>query len=163
MGTYDGLTYAGGPLEIRHGKPASAFARGAILQFTSGSSLSHLDTLQTASCIIAGVALSSSTESVGSKVPYIVAQPLTRFWITATTAAANAAQRGTTSDVSVSAVASTESAFEYGTSGNSSMLLVRSESSTDASIVQRDKESANSWVIVSIVSTTLGSGAHAIG
>lgn len=153
------LYYAGGDCEIRHGKPASAFSKGDLIVFNSGSSLSYADVLFAAGTIIAGVALSSSTESYNDLVPYIVAKPETRFWISATAAAAQAAQRGTTSDLSAAGTAN----WQYGTSQNSAIALVRSESSTDPTIAQRDKESANSWVIISLVSTTLGVGAGAVG
>ena len=156
------LYYAGGPLEIEHGKPASAFSRGDLLQFTtSSSSLSYADVLAAAGQIIAGVALSSSTESVSDKVPYIVAQPLTRFWITATPASAGSATRGYTSELS--AHGSRDWQLGDINSSVTNNALVRSESSTDATIVQRDLESNLSWVIISLVSTTLGMGSGAVG
>jgi len=154
------LYYAGGPLEIRHAKPASAFSRGDLLDFSvSDSSLSYADVLAAAGQRTAGVALSSSTESVQDKVPYIVAQPLTRFWITATAASAGSATRGYTSELS--AHGSADWQFGDQNSALTNNCLCRSESSTDPSIVQRDKESSKSWVIVSLVSTTLGMGAGA--
>jgi hypothetical protein len=154
------LSYAGGPLEIEHGKPLSAFSKGDLLQF-SDSSLSYADVLQAAGSVIAGVALSSSTESVSDKVPYIVAQPLTRFWITATINSAGSATRGYTSELS----AHGSGDWQLGDINSSltNNALVRSESSTDATIAQRDKESNKSWVIISIVSTTLGVGSGAVG
>ena len=155
----DGLHYAGGPLEIRNGKPASAFSKGDLLVFDSGSSLSYADVLFAAGSIIAGVALSSSTESRRDLVPYVVAKPETKFWIEATPAAAQAARVGVTSDLSADGTGN----WQLGTSQNSAIALVRSESSEDASIQQRDSESDSSWVIVSLVSTTLGVGSGAVG
>jgi hypothetical protein len=151
------LFYAGGPREIEHGKPASAFSRGDLLMFNSGSSISQCDNLFVAGGIIAGVALSMSTESVADKVPYIVAKPDTRFWVQAAPDVAGAAQRGNVSDLSIMAT----DGWELVSSTKSAIALVRSESSTDASIVQRDTESNDSWVIISIVSTTLGVGVGA--
>jgi len=156
------LYYAGGPLEIRHGKPASAFSRGDLLDFTaSSSSLSYADVLAAAGQRTAGVALSSSTESVNDEVPYIVAQPLTRFWITATPASAGSATRGYTSELS--AHGSGDWQLGDANSGLTLNALVRSESSTDPTIVQRDSESNKSWVIISLISTTLGMGSGAVG
>lgn len=152
------LYYAGGPRIVMHNKPASAFSRGDLLCYNSGSSLSFADTLFTAGIELAGVALSSSTESVSDKVPYIVAHPDTRFWVTATAANAGAAQRGKTVDLLPAsgdwelATASTNSAIAY----------IWSESSTDATLQQRDTESADSWVIISIVSSP-AAGVGAIG
>jgi hypothetical protein len=145
------LYYAGGPRYIQHAKPVSAFSGHDLLQYDSGSSLSYCDALFVAGGIVAGVALSSSTESVSDKVPYIVALPDTRFWITATAANAGAAQRGLVVDVSPAS-----GDWELGSSTNTAIAYVWSESSTDASIVQRDKESNDSWVIISFVSTSLG-------
>ena len=157
------LYYAGGPLEIRHAKPASAFSRGDLLDFSvSDSSLSYADVLAAAGQRTAGVALSSSTESVQDKVPYIVAQPLTRFWITATAASAGSATRGYTSELSAHGSGDWQLGDIAG-SNTTANALVRSESSTDPTIVQKDKESSKSWVIISLVSTTLGVGAGAVG
>jgi hypothetical protein len=150
------LYYAGGPRYVQHSKPVSAFSRGDLLCFDSGSSTSYCDALFTAGVEVVGVALSSSTESVSDKVPYILAHPDTRFWITATAANAGAAQRGKTVDLTPAsgdwelAVSSTNSAIAY----------IWSESSTDATIQSRDSESNDSWVIVSIVSSPVqGTGA----
>lgn len=152
------LFYAGGPMEIEHGKPASAFSKGDLLQFDSGSSLSFADARFAAGTIIAGVALSSSIESVADKVPYIVAKPETRFWITATAANAQAAMKSQVLDLGPAS-----GDWEVASSTNSKIVTVRSESSTDASIQQRDSESNDSWVIVSITSTLLGAGVGAAG
>ena len=76
------LTYAGGPLKIKNSRPKSAFSRGDVIMFDSASSLSFANPLGTAASEYAGVAISSSTESYRSKVPYIVAQPMTEFWVT---------------------------------------------------------------------------------
>ena len=93
--------------------------------------------------------MSSSTESVSDDVPYLVPLPTTKFWITATAANAQIASRGVAYDVLPASgdweLASASTITAIG--------LVFSTSSEDAAIQQRDTESADSWVVISIVST----------
>ncbi len=152
------LFYAGGTHIVNHAKPASAFSKGDLLELNSGSSLSYADQLHVAGQILAGVALSSSTESVQDKVPYLVAHPDTKFWITATAANAGAASRFVNYDITP---ASGDHELAAG-SQLSSIALVWSTSSEDASIVKRDADSADSWVIISIVSGPVA-GSLAVG
>lgn len=80
-----GLIYAHGPCRISEGVPSSAFSKGAILMFTSASSLSglpvstnSLGALPDGSVI--GVAMADSTASLDNKVPYVIADRDTVFW-----------------------------------------------------------------------------------
>ena len=152
------LYYAGGPHIVNHAKPASAFSRGDLLELNSSSSLSYADALHVAGQFLAGIALSSSTESVQDKVPYLVAHPSTKFWITASAANAQIASRMINYDITP---ASGDHELAAG-SQNSSIALVWSTSSEDVSIQKRDADSADSWVIISIVSGPVA-GSLAVG
>lgn len=143
------LYYHSGPHIVEHGKPASAFSKGDLLEWNSSSSLSYADALFAGS-IIAGVALSCSTSSVDDKVPFLLPTPTTKFWTTATAANSQAVARFNIYDLSPAS-----GDWELGSSQNSSLAVVWSTSSEDATIVERDSESADSWVVISINSTPL--------
>lgn len=152
------LYYHSGPHIIEHGKPKSAFSRGDLLEVDSASSLSYADALLAGGNYIVGVALSSSTESVDNRVPYLVAHPQTRFYVTATAAAANALSK-----FSVVDLAPASGDWEVTNSANTSICVVWSTASEDADIVQRNTESADSWVVVSILSSVFNVSPFAVG
>jgi len=144
------LYYHSGPHIVEHGKPKSAFSRGDLLEVDSASSLSYADALFAGANVFVGVALSSSTESVSDKVPYLIAHPDTRFWITSTAAVANAVSKFSVVDLTP-----VSGDWELTNSGNTAMALVWSTSSEDADIVTRNTESADSWNVISIVSAVV--------
>ena len=84
------IYYAQGPYDIRHTVPSSAFSRGALLIFTSASSISRVPT-STASLgavdngTIVGISITDSLDSIDNKVPWLVAHPQTVYWSDATT------------------------------------------------------------------------------
>lgn len=82
----DGLWYARGPAVMREGIPGSAFSKGDLLVFDSGSSLSGAPIAGAGlnNIAIAGVAKADSLQSFNDKVPYVLADPSAIFWSVAT-------------------------------------------------------------------------------
>lgn len=148
------LTYAGGHLRIKNSRPKSAFSRGDVIMFDSASSLSFANPLGTAASEYAGVAISSSTESYRSKVPYIVAQPMTEFWVTIATG--SAVSEGFNFDL-----VPVSGDWEIATSIITPRVVVVKDQ-THADVQRRNLESADSFVIVEFI-TSADSGSDRIG
>lgn len=144
------LYYHSGPHIVEHGKPKSAFSKGDLLEVDSASSLSYADALFAGANVFIGVALSSSTESVSDKVPYLLANDDTRFWVTAAAAAANAVSKFSVVDLTP-----VSGDWEVTNSGNTAMALVWSNASLDEDIVSRNSDSNDSWLVISIVSAVM--------
>ncbi len=77
------FTYAWGPALLASAVPASAFSRGDLLVYNSGSSLSLAPPLTT-TLDIAGIAMADSNKSVLNQVPYLIPAPETVFFSRAT-------------------------------------------------------------------------------
>jgi hypothetical protein len=147
------LYYAYGPYRIRNIRPKSAFSRGDVVQYDSASSLSYANPLIGTS-EYAGVALSSSTESYRSKVPYVVIQPGTGFWTTI--AVGSAVSEGFPYDL-----VPVSGDWEIATSSTTPRVVV-SKDQTNADVQRRNTESADSWVIVEFY-TSADSGTVRVG
>ena len=121
----DGLWYAGGDTGMMEtAEAASAFSKGDLLQFDSSSNLSRMDVRFPAGADIAGVAVCDSTDSIDSKIPYMVAGPDTLFWASARSNSNNAFVPGTECDVL------------YGTGNNRYYLDPASTNSVRAVVVR---------------------------
>lgn len=149
----NGFWYASGPKRMDERIPGSAFSKGDLLTLDSNSSLSRLNPYVATSETLYAVACADSTDSIRNRVPAIVIQPTTYFWVATT-----AGQALTTgSDSGVSFATGLTGRYEADGSARSALISVvegtdRLDQSVQSKVIGQFKSHASTVAVLHTLS-----------